>query len=193
MAENEDGQEKTEEATPKRLEEARKKGQIPRSRELNTTAMLLMAAFAMILMGKHMIEQLGEIMRLGLVVERAKMFDHWAMIDVLAIAVRDAMLLTMPFFLVMLVTAFAAPIALGGWSFSTEAMAVKFDKLNPITGLKRIFAWRGLMELVKAIIKFLLVGSIGAALVFYYLPEIMVRFGVASERPSLLSLPTKTA
>jgi len=174
MAENEDGQEKTEEATPKRLEEARKKGQIPRSRELNTTAMLLMAAFAMVIMGKHMIEQLGEIMRLGLVVERAKMFDHWAMIDVLAIAVRDAMLLTAPFFLVMLVTAFAAPIALGGWSFSTEAMAVKLDKLNPITGLKRIFAWRGLMELVKAIIKFLLVGSIGAALVFHYLPEIMI-------------------
>ena len=152
--ENEDGQEKTEEATPKRLEEAREKGQVPRSRELTTMAMLLMAAVSMSLMGRHMVEQLGQIMHHGLEIERAKLFDHWAVIELLGSALGQAALVVAPFLLVMLVTAFAAPIALGGWSFSTESLAFKPEKLNPLQGMKRIFAVRGLVELVKSLAKF---------------------------------------
>ncbi len=173
MAENEDGQEKTEEATPKRREEARKKGQVPRSRELTTMAMLLMAALSLTLMGGHMIEQMGGIMRLGLVLEREKVFDHWAVLEILGQAISQGILLALPFFVVMTVTALAAPVALGGWSFSTEAMSFKTDKLNPLKGLKRIFAARGLMELVKALAKFLLIGSIGALLLWHFMPELM--------------------
>jgi flagellar biosynthetic protein FlhB len=171
--ENEDGQEKTEEATPKRLEEAREKGQVPRSRELTTMAMLLMAAVSMSLMGRHMVEQLGQIMHHGLEIERAKLFDHWAVIELLGSALGQAALVVAPFLLVMLVTAFAAPIALGGWSFSTESLAFKPEKLNPLQGMKRIFAVRGLVELVKSLAKFLLIGSVGAGLLWHYLPELM--------------------
>jgi len=171
--ENEDGQEKTEEATPKRLEEAREKGQVPRSRELTTMAMLLMAAVSMSLMGRHMVEQLGQIMHHGLEIERAKLFDHWAVIELLGSALGQAALVVAPFLLVMLVTAFAAPIALGGWSFSTESLAFKPEKLNPLQGMKRIFAVRGLVELVKSLAKFLLIGSVGAGLLWHYMPELM--------------------
>jgi flagellar biosynthetic protein FlhB len=73
----------------------------------------------------------------------------------------------------MLVTALAAPVALGGWAFSTEAMSFKTEKLNPLKGLKRIFAVRGLIELLKALVKFLLIGSIGAGLLWHFLPELM--------------------
>jgi flagellar biosynthetic protein FlhB len=173
MAENQDGQEKTEEATPKRLEEARKKGQVPRSRELTTMAMLLMAAIAMTFMGERMVVQLGDIMRLGLAVERAKVFDPWSVIELFGQAMSLGILLMLPFLVLMVATALAAPVALGGWSFSTEALAFKFDKLNPVTGLKRIFAARGVMELVKALAKFLLIGLIGALLLWHFLPQLM--------------------
>ncbi|VAW75304.1 Flagellar biosynthesis protein FlhB [hydrothermal vent metagenome] len=173
MAENEDGQEKSEAATPKRLEDARRKGQVPRSRELTTTAMLFMGAMTLMLMGEAMIEQLGAVMSSGLSVERAKVFDPWSVIDILMAAAADGLLLLLPFLLVMLATALAAPIALGGWSFSVEAMSFKAEKLNPLKGIKRIFAVRGLVELFKALAKFLLIGGIGAGLLWHYLPELM--------------------
>ncbi|MCO6412084.1 MAG: flagellar type III secretion system protein FlhB [Thiogranum sp.] len=173
MAENQDGQEKTEQATPKRLEEARKKGQVPRSRELTTMAMLLMAAISMAVMGDAMIEQMGEVLHTGLAVERARLFDRFAVIDILGEAMMQAALLMAPFLLVMMVTAVLAPVALGGWAFSTQAMGVKLDKLNPLTGMKRIFAARGLVELVKALAKFLLIGSVGALLLVQFMPELM--------------------
>jgi len=173
MAENEDGQERSEQATPKRQEEARKKGQVPRSREMTTMAMLLMAAVCMSLMGGHMIERLGAVLQLGLQVERAKLFDAFAVIEILGQAVYQGFMVITPFLLVMLVTALVAPVALGGWSFSTEALSFKADKLNPLKGLKRIFAVRGIVELFKALAKFLLIGSIGAALLWHYLPELM--------------------
>jgi len=173
MAENEDGQDRSEQATPKRQEEARKKGQIPRSREMTTMAMLLMAAVCMSLMGSHMIERLGAVLQLGLQVERAKLFDTFALIEILGQAVYQGFLVITPFLLVMLVTALVAPVALGGWSFSIEALSFKADKLNPLKGLKRIFAVRGIVELLKALAKFLLIGSVGAALLWHFLPELM--------------------
>lgn len=182
MAENQDGQEKTEEATPKRQEEARNKGQVPRSRELTTMAMLLMAAIAMTFMGERMVAQLGDIMRLGLAVERAKIFDPWSVIELFGQAVSLGILLMLPFLVLMVATALAAPVALGGWAFSTEALAFKFDKLNPVTGLKRIFAARGVMELVKALAKFLLIGLIGALLLWHFLPQLM---GLGREDPAV--------
>ena len=171
--ENEDGQEKTEDATPKRLEEAREKGQVPRSRELTTMAMLMMAALALSVMGGHMISQLGAVMRHGLDVERARLFDRWAVIEILGTSIGDAALLLVPFLLVMLATACAAPVALGGWIFSTDVLAFKPEKLDPIKGMKRLFNTRGLVEVVKALAKFLLIGGVGAGLLWHYLPELM--------------------
>ena len=173
MAENEDGQERSEQATPKRQEEARKKGQVPRSREMTTMAMLLMGAVSLSVMGGHMIERLGAVLQLGLRVERSKLFDQFALIEILAQAVYQGFLLIVPFLLVMLVTALIAPVALGGWSFSMEALSFKPDKLNPLKGLKRIFAVRGVVELLKSIAKFLLIGSIGAGLLWHFFPELM--------------------
>jgi len=171
--ENEDGQEKTERATPKRLEEARKKGQVPRSRELTTLAMMFVAAVAMSLMGGDMIEKMGQVMRLGLDVERSKIYDPWAVLEILGHAVSEGLWLTVPFLLVMLVTAIGAPAALGGWTFSTQALAIKTDKLNPLKGLKRIFAVRGLVEMLKALAKFAIIGAVAALLLTHFLPQLM--------------------
>jgi len=173
MAENEDGQEKTEEATPKRQEEAREKGQVPRSKELTTMAMLVTASISLSVMGGPMVAQLGKVMSLGLDFEREKAFDRWAVLEILQNAISHGILLLLPFLLVMVLTAVAAPAVLGGWNFSTKSLGFKFDKLDPIKGIKRIFAVRGLVELVKALAKFILIGSVGAWLLMGYMPELM--------------------
>lgn len=166
-----DGQERTEQATPKRLDDARRKGQIARSREMNTMAMMILGAVGLLATGPHMVTQMGEIMRLGFQVKRTAVFDPGAMLDVLGLAIMHGVQLVMPFLMIMLVTAIIAPTALGGWSFSVEAMSPKLEKLNPLKGLKRLFALRGLMELFKALAKFLLIGTVGAVLLWKHMPE----------------------
>jgi flagellar biosynthesis protein FlhB len=171
MAQQDDGQERTEEATPKRLEDARKKGQIARSRELNTMAMLLLGALGLLSMAPFMIGRMEALFRTGLSLSREAVFDPWTMIDIFSVSIMQGIALVMPFMVLMLVTALLAPMALGGWSFSVEAMGPKFDKLNPLKGLKRIFALRGLVELIKALAKFLLIGGVGAMLLVHNMPR----------------------
>jgi flagellar biosynthetic protein FlhB len=171
MAQQDDGQERTEEPTPKRIEDARKKGQIARSRELNTMAMLLLGAVGLISMGPFMIARMEDLFRIGLSQQRDALFDPWTMIDVFSISIMQGVALVIPFMMIMLLTALLAPLALGGWSFSVEALGPKFEKLNPLKGLKRIFALRGLVELLKALAKFLLIGGVGAFLLIRNMPR----------------------
>jgi flagellar biosynthesis protein FlhB len=171
MAQQDSSQERTEEATPKRREDARKKGQIARSRELNTMSMLLLGAVGLISMGPFMIARMEDLFRTGLSQQRDAVFDPWTMIDVFSISIMQGVALVLPFMLLMLVTAMLAPMALGGWSFSVEALGPKLEKLNPLKGLKRIFALRGLVELLKALAKFLLIGGVGAMLLIHNMPR----------------------
>ena len=75
MAESSSGQERTEQPTPKRLQDARNKGQVPRSRELNTTIMLLFAGLGLMFMGKYIISDLLDLFQHDLQLEREKLFD----------------------------------------------------------------------------------------------------------------------
>ena len=157
MAEAGDGQERTEEPTPKRLQEAREKGQIPRSRELGTFAAMLAAASAFLVLGGYFMAGLSAEMSHGLTISRAEAFDVSAM----TIRFRDTaieVLLTMaPFLALMAFVAVVAAVALGGWSFSAESVGFKLEKLDPVKGLQRVFGWRGLMEMLKGLGKFVLV------------------------------------
>ena len=72
----------------------------------------------------------------------------------------DGVMLIAPFIAVLAVVAIVAPLALGGWVFSWEAIAPKFEKLDPIKGIAKLFALRGLIELVKALLKFLLIFAV---------------------------------
>jgi flagellar biosynthetic protein FlhB len=122
-------------------------------------------------MGPFMLARMEDLFRTGLSLHREAVFDPWTMIDIFSISIMQGVALVMPFMLLMLVTALLAPLALGGWSFSVEALGPKFDKLNPLKGLKRIFALRGLVELVKALAKFLLIGGVGAYLLIRNMPS----------------------
>ena len=165
--ENQDGQEKTEEPTPKRRREAREEGQVPRSRELTTLLMMISAAAALLVLGEGMATSLAETLTEAFRLERADLFDPKAPLERLGDALLRTLVIAGPFAGLMLVVALAAPTALGGLSFSTKALAPKLGKLNPLKGLKRLLGVQGLMELAKAVAKVVIVGAVGVA--FFWL------------------------
>ena len=91
-----------------------------------------------------------------------------------------ATLTLLPWLTLLTIVALLAPLSLGGWSFSTEAMKFKGERINPIAGLKRLFAMRGLVELLKALAKFALVGTI-AVLVLNWLADEFIGLGRQSD------------
>jgi len=159
MAQQDSGQERTEQATPKRRQEAKDKGQIARSRELNTVMVLLAGAGSLLMFGDSLVLGLGDVMREGFTLQRAQIFNDVAGVDAFGHAAINVFQVLIPFFIVVAVAAALAPVALGGWSFSVKSLAWKWDKLDPVKGLGRIFAWRGLVELLKALAKFIVVFS----------------------------------
>ncbi len=163
MAES-DGQERTEEATAKRKEEAREKGQVPRSRELSTVAALLAAASGFIFMGDNMMHGLTHQLSRGLTLSREQVFDTKSLPMAFMNAVIEAVMTLLPFFLLMVVVAVAAAVALGGLSFSSEALSFKWEKLDPIKGMGRVFSWRGIIEMFKGFAKFVLVALVALML-----------------------------
>ncbi|MBD3633317.1 MAG: flagellar biosynthesis protein FlhB [Methylophaga sp.] len=165
MAE-ESGQEKTEEPTAKRLEEAREKGQVPRSRELTTVLVMILSAVTLFFVGENIVADLGEVMALSFSLTRKQLFDTDAMVSTFIQSV-EIMAFDIGIFLaVTLVAALAAPALIGGWNFSGQAMAPKGERMSPLKGLKRIFGPQGLIELAKALGKFILVGAISTAILW---------------------------
>ncbi|WP_428634665.1 flagellar biosynthesis protein FlhB [Sedimenticola sp.] len=173
MAENEDGQEKTEEPTSKRLDDAKKKGQIARSKELNTMAITLIGGMALVGMSGSMGDGLANIMSESLTIARGDMFDPTAMARRLISSIQDALLMLAPFFVVVAVVAVLSSIALGGVAFSGEALTPQLSKLNPLKGLKRLFSLKGLIELAKAMAKFFLVGGATALVLWLTLDSFL--------------------
>ncbi len=187
MAENEDGQEKTEQPTAKRLQDAKRKGQIARSRELNTMSITLIGGMVLVGLSGHFGAGLSEIMTGGFTIPRADMYDPVAMLNRLVAAVQEALLMLLPFFLVVVAVAIGSSVALGGIAFSGEAILPKLSKLNPLKGLKRIFSAKGVVELFKALAKFLLVGGATALVLWWSLDEFL-GLGRMELRPAVQQL-----
>ena len=138
--ENQDGQEKTEQPTAKRLSDAKKKGQIARSKELNTMVITLIGGIALVSMSDHLGTGLWELMANNFTIPRQDMYDTTALVSRLASAIEDGLFMLFPFFLVVIVLAVGSSVALGGVAFSGESMTPKLSKLNPLKGMKRLFS-----------------------------------------------------
>lgn len=165
MAED-SGQERSEQPTEKRLSESREKGQVPRSRELTTMLLLTVSSAALIFMGGSFVRDMMEMMANGFTISREDIFDPVAMIARLRDISLDALLMLAPLFAVLVVIALIAPMLLGGWNFSVSSMAFKFDKLDPIKGLGRVFGVKGLIELGKGLLKFILIAIVVGVLLW---------------------------
>ena len=178
MAENENGQEQTEQPTSKRLEEARSQGQVPRSTDLNAAAVMLLAGGGLHFLGGRLGLQLHDLMRAGLSISREDALDEKRAIATFGNEAFHAMAACAPLLGLTLAAALAAPLAIGGWNMSFEALLPKFEKLNPVEGLGRVFSARGGVELAKAFVKFLFIASVAAYLLWKNSGELM---GLGSE------------
>lgn len=173
MSQNEDtGQDKTEEPTPKRLLDARKEGQVPRSRELGSAAMLGLTVGALFIAGGHLARVASDWMGRAMRVSRDDLLNT----DPVAHAGRlllELMWHALPIMLVGVAAGALAPLVLGGFNFSGKAMAPKLSKLNPITGLKRVFGVQGLVETAKSVLRVGLIMAVGAATLYVQMPELV--------------------
>lgn len=152
-----EAQERTEQATPKRLQEARERGDVARSRELATVAVLLTAAGGIAFLGPKLLHDLLELTRRNLSLSPSVFEAEPPLVIYLQTAILDAIWSLIPFFAVIGVAAVIGSMAIGGWIFSPQLLSLRWNKLDPIKGFKRLFALRGLMELMKALAKFTLV------------------------------------
>lgn len=190
MAENQDGQEKTEEPSAKRLNDARQKGQVPRSREFNTFFMMVISAAALLMLGPQLMEDLTGLLEEHLFMQRAHIFDTQYMLLLLQSGFAEALWMMAPFFLVLIVVAIGSSVLVGGWNFAMQAMAFKGSKMNPLKGIKRIFGPQGLMELGKALAKVTLVG-IAAVWILYSQAADLLTLGHKDMEPALAEVGEK--
>ncbi|MGD0959020.1 MAG: flagellar biosynthesis protein FlhB [Methylomonas sp.] len=165
------GQDKTETATGKRVDDSRKKGQIARSKELNTFVTLIISSTLLIFMGRHMTDELREMMKRQFDLSRSAIFDPSTPISSLKQVFSEGFFVVLPFALVLLIMDLLTPTLLGGWNFSIESIQLNFAKLNPLSGIKKIIGTQGIIELIKAIIKTLLIGFAGWSLFKFYFDD----------------------
>ncbi len=186
MAE-ESGQEKTEQPSAKRLTDAREKGQVPRSKEFTTVIVLISSAVGMLFLGERMLRSVAEVMTTSFSVTRKEIFDPAALAQHFLHALDIIALDLGSFLAITVLAALIAPASIGGWNFSTQAMGVKLDKLDPLKGLKRILGPQGLIELVKALAKFFLVGTI-STLILWSLHDRLLTLGMQEVNVAMASL-----
>lgn len=160
MAENEDGQEKSEDPTAKKKTESRKKGQVTRSKELTTLFMLLAAIIGIMIFAQDLVTAITDIMHHNFSIERDVLFHPEQLFIHFKAELAIMMKAILPLFILMVITAILSSAVLGGFNFSGEALTPKLSKMNPIKGLKKMFGTQGLVELVKSIFKIILMGGI---------------------------------
>ena len=171
MAGGSEGGEKTEKPTAKKLQDAAKKGDILQSRELGTALVVMAGIGCLAVIGPSLIDALRDMLVEALRIRREDIVDFSPakrgldLLASIALPVAGVMLATF-------LAAIAAPALLGSLGFRPGAFAPKPEKLNPLSGLKRIFGMQGLIELLKSIAKVGLLGSIGVWLIWDRLAEI---------------------
>ncbi|ERB64137.1 flagellar biosynthesis protein FlhB [Vibrio coralliilyticus OCN008] len=164
MAES-DGQERTEDATPRRLQQAREKGQVARSKELASVSVLVIGAIALMWFGESLARALYTLMGRLFDLSRDEIFDLPKLFD---IALGSMGNLLGPLLLILVVLFIAALIGaagIGGISFSVEAALPKWSKMNPLSGLKRMVGLQSWVELLKSILKVTLVSGVAFYLI----------------------------
>lgn len=170
---SEENDDKTEDPTPQRLEKAREEGQIPRSRELTSLLILLVGVCTIWLGGESLARRLASLLSSGLRFDHSIINDPNLIVGQIVLLLKSAMLALMPLIVGVVVVALVAPVMLGGLVFSTKSLAFKPDKLNPLPGIKRMFSAQTVAELLKAVMKSLLMGSMAGLFLWLHWPEMM--------------------
>lgn len=158
MAES-DGQERTEDATPKRLQQAREKGQIARSKELASVSVLVVGAVSLMMFGQTLATSLWAAMSRLFTLSRDEIFDTSKLFDIASSAIGQLILPLLMILITLFVAAVVGTTGVGGINFSVEAAMPKMSKMNPLSGIKRMFGLQSWVELLKSILKVALVAG----------------------------------
>jgi flagellar biosynthesis protein FlhB len=171
MAEND--AERTEQPTPKRLEEARKKGQVARSTELSAAAVILTVGGGLHFLGGYMGSRFNGLMMSSLSLTREQSVDESLLFSTMTVEAAHALVACAPILGLTLVAALLAPMLLGGWNLSIGALAPDFTRLNPLSGFGRMFSARSAVDLAKAFAKFILLALVAIVLLRQKSGELM--------------------
>lgn len=180
MSEDSDA-EKTEPASSKRLEQAREEGDVPRSREVATFTVLMTAGAGLWMTGDGVVRSLNAIMVSGLALDREQIYNADVLIRRVGFDIVSVMVACLPLAIAVMVVALASPLLVGGWLFSSNSFMPNFGKLNPITGLGNMVSVNALVELLKAVAKTIVVGSVAYLVVMSQKDAVM---GLAVESVS---------
>jgi flagellar biosynthesis protein FlhB len=171
--ENENGQDKTEEPTEKRLREAREKGQLPRSRELSTAAVFGTGVLAMYAFGGWMAASAAGVFSRAMTIDPGRVGDVRLLPDHFLKVLFELLLVISPIAALCVLAGIFAPSVLGGFNFSSKSLAPNFGKLNPLKGLKRIYGAEGLAELARSILRVLVIGSVFVIMILQIAPQLI--------------------
>jgi flagellar biosynthetic protein FlhB len=187
LAENsDDSQEKTEEPTERKISKAREEGQIARSQEVAIAASVIIVAAYLFVFGTQIFSRLSDVMIDLYTFDAALLSDQNRILTALYVSIERGLVAILPLMAFALLTVLAFSGLVGGYNFSFKAVAPKLNKLNPLTGLKRIFSMRSIVELLKALLKFLLVGGIAFLLIAESVDD-FAQISLMSLKPGLSS------
>ncbi|MDW3094373.1 MAG: flagellar biosynthesis protein FlhB [Gammaproteobacteria bacterium] len=160
MADNSSDQEKTEQPSAKRLLDAKKKGQVPRSRELNITIASLGGGLLFLFSLGEIQKSIESVFNKSYVITSRSMLSNDYILDLFGATFKEVLMSFSFMFFFLMIIVVAGPALIGGWSFSLSSMSFKISKLSPMSGFKRMFGMNGLIELIKSIMKVILVATI---------------------------------
>jgi flagellar biosynthesis protein FlhB len=183
--EAESGGERTEEPSQRRLQEARERDQLPRSRELTNFATMIGGSAALVAIGGTVAAHLSQMMRRSLTIDANSLRTTDSMTASLGDAGLGAVTALLPVFGALICMVLLASVALGGWNFSAKALTPDFSRLSPLSGIKRLFGLHGLSELAKALLKCFVVGAVCAGIVSWIFGDILA-LGRMAPRTAIL-------
>ncbi|MDF7760168.1 flagellar biosynthesis protein FlhB [Kosakonia cowanii] len=170
---SEDNDDKTESPTAQRLQKAREEGQIPRSKELTSVLIMLAGVCILWFGGASFGHRLSMVLSSGLRFDHKIISDQNLILGQIIMMLKTALIGMLPLLVGVVIIALVAPVLLGGLVFSTKSLAFKFSKLNPISGIGRLFSAQVGAELVKALMKALLMGSVAGLFLWNHWPDMM--------------------
>ena len=180
---SEDQEDRTEQPSEKRLREARERGDVPRSRELGNVAVLGCAAMALVATGPHIGSASQDWLREALTIDPAMLGQHDRLLARAASLLAGLVLPMLPVLLAALAACFIAPAVMGGLRFASKSLQPDFARMSPLAGLKRLYGKESAAELVRSLLRVVLIGTLGG----------MVVYGAFTQLLAMAGMPLQTA
>ncbi|HRD70870.1 MAG TPA: flagellar biosynthesis protein FlhB [Legionella sp.] len=173
MSEEDQAQEKTEEPSAKRLKESRDKGQVARSKDFNATVILLFSGVGFLMFGKKLSTHLADMMRQAFEFDAQIVATPLVVLEHMYVLAKSGMWALVPILVVIFLLSLGAPLLMGGWVFSGQALQPKFSRLSLLKGLKRMVSLKGLVEMIKSFLKFTVVAVVAVLVLKLQIPMLL--------------------